>query len=101
MRFPYGWEFDDLWRLPPVSMPRVKTLWPETAAEGHVDYKPEKNSLTYCTPIGRQIDEHCGTIDMVIEDLSSEVDRRIVWPLLQVPHSISSSKFSYVIISLS
>ena len=65
--------------LPPVSMPRVKTLWPETAAERHVDFKPEKTSVTYCKPTGKQIDEHSRAIDVVLENLPSASDRKLVW----------------------
>lgn len=68
--------------LPPVSLPRVKTLWPETAAERHVDYKPEKTKVTYCKPTGKQIDEYGRAIDVVLENLSSEVDRKIVWAIV-------------------
>ena len=65
--------------LPPVTLPRVKALWPETAAERHVDYKPDKTAVTYCKPTGKQIDEHGRAIDVVIENLSSESDRKLVW----------------------
>jgi hypothetical protein len=63
-------------------LPRVKTLWPETAAERHVDYRPEKTSVTYCKPTGKQIDEHSRAIDVVLESLSSVVDRKIVWAVV-------------------
>ena len=57
----------------------MKTLWPETSAERNVDYKPDRTRVTECKPTGRQIDNHSRALAMVVEALSSEVDRRIVW----------------------
>ena len=42
--------------LPDVSLPSLKTLWPETSVEGNVDYKPDRAKDTKCKPTGRQID---------------------------------------------
>lgn len=68
--------------LPPVRLPQIKTFWPETAAERHVDYTPEKTKVTYCKPTGKQIDQHGRAIDLIVENLSSEADRKIVWAVV-------------------
>ena len=65
--------------LPEVSLPGLKTLWPETSLERNVDYMPDRTKVTKCKPTGRQIDNHGRALAMVVEALSSEVDRRIVW----------------------
>lgn len=65
--------------LPEVSPPGLKTLWPGTSAERNVDYKPDRTRVTECKPTGRHIDNHGRALAMVVEGLSSEVDRRIVW----------------------
>ena len=65
--------------LPDVSLPGLKTLWPATSVERNVDYKPGRTKVTKCKPTGRQIDNHSRALAMVVEALSSEVDRRIVW----------------------
>ena len=65
--------------LPEVRHPGLKTLWPETSAERNVDYMRDRTRVTKCKPTGRQFDAHGRALAMVVEALSSEVDRRIVW----------------------
>ena len=65
--------------LPSLSMATLKNLWPYTASERNVDYKPDCTSVTYCTPTPKQIDAHDDAVAMVVETLADPVDRQIVW----------------------
>ena len=65
--------------LPKVFDLTMKTLWPDTAAERHIDYKPDHTQITYCTPTGQQIDAHSRALQMVTAALDDIIDRRITW----------------------
>ena len=61
----------------------MKTLWPDTQAERHIDYKPDHTQITYCTPTGPQIDAHEKALQMVTAALDEVIDRRVTWAVAQ------------------
>ena len=65
--------------LPKAFDLTMKTLWPDTAAERHIDYTPERTHVTYCKPTGSQIDDHARALQMVAAALDDVIDRRITW----------------------
>ena len=69
--------------LPKVFYLTMKTLWPDTAAERHIDYKPDHTQITYCTPTGQQIDAHSRALQMVAAALDDVIDRMITWLVAQ------------------
>jgi hypothetical protein len=69
--------------LPKVFNLTMKTLWPDTEAERHIDYTPERTHVTYCKPTGSQIDDHARALQMVAAALDDVIDRRITWAVAQ------------------
>jgi hypothetical protein len=69
--------------LPKVFNLTMKTLWPDTEAERHIDYTPERTHVTYCKPTGSQIDDHARALQMVAVALDDVIDRRITWAVAQ------------------
>ena len=65
--------------LPAAFNITMKTLWPETASQRHVDFKPDRTRITYCAPTNRQIDTHMEALELVKEALADPIDWRIVW----------------------
>jgi hypothetical protein len=62
----------------------MKTLWPDTEAERHIDYTPDFTTVTYCKPTGKKIDDHARALQMVTAALDDVIDRRFTW---MVSHS--------------
>jgi hypothetical protein len=69
--------------LPKVFNLTMKTLWPDTEAERHIDYTPERTHVTYCKPTESQIDDHARALQMVAAALDDVIDRRITWAVAQ------------------
>jgi hypothetical protein len=69
--------------LPKVFDLTMKTLWPETEAERHIDYAPDWTRVTYCKPTGRQIDNHALALQMVTAGIVDIIERRITWAVAQ------------------
>ena len=65
--------------LPSLFKATLMTLWPYTASERNVDYKPDRTVVTYCKPTPKQIDAHDHAVAMVVETLADPIDRQIVW----------------------
>ena len=57
----------------------MKTLWPDTEAERHIDYTPDFTTVTYCKPMGQQIDAHTTALQMVVAAIDDVIVRRVVW----------------------
>jgi hypothetical protein len=65
--------------LPKVFDLTMKTLWPDTEAERHIDYTPDFTTVTYCKPTGKQIDNHSKALQMVTAGIDDVIVRRVVW----------------------
>ena len=65
--------------LPSLFKATLKTLWPATASERNVDYKPDRTIAAFCKPTPKQIDAHADAVAMVVETLADPIDRQIVW----------------------
>ena len=70
-------------RLPKAINLTLKTLWPETASERNIDYKPDRTVVTLCKATNKQVDAHSRALELVINSISDPTDRRIVWAVAQ------------------
>jgi len=61
--------------LPSLFKATLKTLWPATASERNVDYKPDRTIAAFCKPTPKQIDAHDDAVAMVVETLADPIDR--------------------------
>ena len=70
-------------RLPKAINLTLKTLWPETASERNIDYKPDRTVVTLCKATNKQVDAHSRALELVIKAIADPTDRRIVWAVAQ------------------
>ena len=70
-------------RLPKAINLTLKTLWPETASERNVDYKPDRTVVTLCKATNKQVDAHSLALELVVNAIADPTDRRIVWAVAQ------------------
>ena len=66
-------------RLPKAINLTLKTLWPETASERNIDYKPDRTVVTLCKATNKQVDAHSLALELVVNAIADPTDRRIVW----------------------
>ena len=70
-------------RLPKAINLTLKTLWPETALERNVDYKPDRTEVTLCKATNKQVDAHSRALELVVKAIADPTDRRILWAVAQ------------------
>ena len=70
-------------RLPKAINLTLKTLWPETASERNIDYKPDRTVVTLCKATNKQVDAHSRALELVVNAIADPTDRRIVWAVAQ------------------
>ena len=83
--------------LPLVINTTLKTLWPETASEKHVDYKPDRTRITFCKPTGKQIDQHSRALALVVDAIESPKERKIIWAVAQSSAFRDSPKWTQLV----
>ena len=73
----------DLHKTITACDPNIKSLWPDTEAERHIDYTPDRTKVTYCKPTGKQIDDHERALQIVAAAIDGVTDRTIIWAVAQ------------------